>query len=59
MTPVYFPFTYVSKQVADALSACFDKTIVYQPSSQNIPESMKQLTDKGLLDIRIKRYAGR
>jgi len=53
MTPIYFPFTYVSKQVAEVLSACFDKTIVYQPSSQNIPESMGQMADKGVLDIRI------
>jgi len=53
MTPIYFPFTYVSKQTADVLRACFSKTIVYQPSSYNIPESMRQLKDKGLLDIRI------
>ena len=53
MTPIYFPFTYVSKQAAGLLSVCFDKTIVYQPSSQNIPESMTRLADKGMLDIQI------
>ncbi|QTA79855.1 Uncharacterized protein dnl_21370 [Desulfonema limicola] len=53
MIPVYFPFTYVSKQAADLLSTCFDKTIVYQSSSNTIPEFMTKMADQGFLDIRI------
>jgi len=53
MKPIYFPFTYISKPVAEALYACFRKTIVYQPSSKNIPEEIHKLAERGMLDIRI------
>jgi len=53
MEPIYFPFTYISKPVAEALYACFGKTIVYQPSSKNIPEEIHKLAERGMLDIRI------
>ncbi|MDY6790385.1 MAG: hypothetical protein SWH54_03855 [Thermodesulfobacteriota bacterium] len=53
MKPIYFPFTYISKPVAEALHACFGKTIVYHPSSKNIPEESHQLAEYDMLDIRI------
>ncbi|MEA3436136.1 MAG: hypothetical protein U9R43_06685 [Thermodesulfobacteriota bacterium] len=53
MKPLYFPFTYISKPVAEALHACFGKTIIYQPSSKNIPEEIHKLAERGVLDIRI------
>jgi len=53
MKPIYFPFTYISKPVAEALHTCFGKTIVYQPSSKNIPEEIHKLAERGVLDIRI------
>jgi len=53
MKPIYFPFTYISKPVAEALHTCFGKTIVYQPSSKNIPEEIYKLGERGMLDIRI------
>ncbi len=53
MKPICFPFTYISKPVAEALYACFGKTIVYQPSSKNIPEEIHKLAERGMLDIRI------
>ena len=53
MKPIYFPFTYISNPVAEALYACFGKTIVYQPSSKNIPEEIHKLAERGVLDIRI------
>jgi len=52
MKPIYFPFTYISKPVAEALYACFGKAIVYHPSSKNIPEETHRLVERGLLDIR-------
>lgn len=53
MKPIYFPFTYISEPVLEALSAFFKQIVVYQPSSLNIPESMQKLTDSNLLEIRI------
>ena len=53
MRPIYFPFTYISNPVAEALHACFGKTIVYQPSKKYISEEIQKLTEQGVLDIRI------
>ncbi len=53
MKPIYFPFTYISEPVLEALSAFFKQIIVYQPSSLNIPESMQKQADSNLLEIRI------
>jgi len=58
MKPIYFPFTYISKPVAEALYACFGKTIVYQPSSKNIPEEIHKLAECGMLNIRISGNPG-
>jgi len=51
MKPIYFPFTYISEPVLEALSAFFKQIIVYQPSSLNIPESMQKLANSNLLEI--------
>ncbi|MBW2605195.1 MAG: hypothetical protein JRE28_12930 [Deltaproteobacteria bacterium] len=53
MNPIYFPFTYISKSVGKALSACFPRTSVYQISGTKIPEDMQELVNDGILDIRI------
>jgi len=53
MKPIYFPFTYISKSVGKALSACFRQTAVYQVSGTKIPEDMQELARNGILDIRI------
>jgi hypothetical protein len=53
MKPIYFPFTYISEPVLEALSAFFKQIIVYQPSSLNIPESMQKQANSNLLEIRI------
>jgi len=53
MKPIYFPFTYISKPVAEAIYACFGKTIIYQPSSKNIHEEIHKLDGRGVLDIRM------
>lgn len=53
MQPVYFPFTYISETVAAGLSAFFQKTAVYLPSSQNIPENMRQYASNEIIDLRI------
>ncbi len=53
MKPVYFPFTYISKPVYDALSACFQRTVIYQPASFTVPETIRSWGEKGLLEVRI------
>lgn len=53
MTPIFFPFTYMSERIAAALSAVFDKTVLYRPSAALLPESLQQQADAGFLDVRI------
>jgi hypothetical protein len=53
MKPIYFPFTFISKPIVEALSACFKQTAVYQVSSQKVPEKMQEWCESGTLDIRI------
>ena len=53
MKPIYFPFTYISEPVLEAISPFFRQVVVYQPSSLNIPESMQKLANSDLLEIRI------
>src|SRR5210317_1109557 len=53
MNPIYFPYTYISNPVAEAMAACFGRFTIYQPLSDNLPLSMQPWVDKGLIDIRI------
>ena len=53
MIPIYFPYTYISDPVAEAMAACFGRFTVYQPLSDNLPLPMQPWVDKGLIDIRI------
>ena len=53
MKPLYFPFTYISKPVGQALAACFPQTVVYQLSPSKIPDEMRESADSDLFEIRI------
>jgi len=53
MIPIYFPYTYISNPVAEAVAACFGRFTVYQPLSGKLPSSMQSLVDKGVIDIRV------
>ena len=53
MKPIYFPFTYISEPVLEALSAFFKQIVVYQPSNLKIPASMQKPANSNLLEIRI------
>ena len=55
MKPIYFPFTYISKPMAETLHTCFGKTIVYQPWEKNVPEEMHRLSERDVLDISISQ----
>jgi len=53
MKPTYFPFTDVSDHVAEALSACFGKFILYRLLSGNITEPLQVWIDRGVVDVRV------
>ena len=53
MKPIYFPFTDVSDHVAEALSACFGKFILYRLLSGNITEPLQVWINRGVADVRV------
>ena len=53
MLPVYFPFTYVSIPVADALAAFFEQVVVYQPQQRSLAAEMQARVDSGRLSVRV------
>lgn len=53
MKPIYFPYTYISDPVAEAVAACFGRFTVYQPLADDLPAPMQPWVDKGVIDIRI------
>ena len=53
MKPIYFPFTYVPQGVAQALAACFQGFIVYQPSGKKVPGEMQPWVDANLVEVRV------
>lgn len=53
MKPIFFPFTYISSPVAETIFNLFGKTVVYQPSHQKLPETMEELSQSSMLDIRV------
>ena len=53
MKPVYFPFTYVSDRVAEALAGGFGQFIVYRPLNDKVPEEMQRWIQRGLLELRV------
>jgi hypothetical protein len=52
MQPIYFPHTYIADETLQALTACFPKITVYQPTLRHIPESMIQWRNTDQLEIR-------
>lgn len=53
MTPIYFPFTYISEPILDKLWDTFGKIVVYQSSKINVPEKMTAWEKSGKIDIRM------
>ena len=53
MKPIYFPYTYISNSVAEAVASSFGCFTVYQPLADNLPLPMQPWVDKGVIDIRI------
>jgi hypothetical protein len=53
MKPVYFPYTYVSRWVAQALAACFQHFIVYWPSNTKVPHGMQPWVEANVVEVRL------
>ncbi|MEE9497414.1 MAG: hypothetical protein V3V39_12865 [Desulfobacterales bacterium] len=53
MKPIYFPYTYVPQGVAQALAACFQRFIVYQPSGKKVPDEMQPWVEANLMEVRV------
>ena len=53
MKPIYFPFTYIPDVFVHPLIHCFGEMIVLQPVLQNQPVSLRALSDKGQVEIRV------
>ena len=51
--PIYFPFTYVPQGVAQALAACFQHFIVYQPSGKKVPDEMQLWVAANRMEVRV------
>ncbi len=53
MKPVYFPYTYVPRWVAQALAAFFQHFIVYWPSSTKVPHEMQLWVEANVMEIHL------
>ena len=53
MKPIYFPYTFVPAEIAEAGAACFDQLIVCQPSGLEVSGQMTESVKNGLLDIHV------
>ncbi len=52
LCPVYFPFTFVSPLLVEAMSLCFPRVIVYRPAYSKPQEALRPWIDGGFLDVR-------
>ena len=52
MKPIYFPFTYISDSVAEAVAACFGQFIVYRPHCGKVPDQMQRWAEQGVMELR-------
>jgi len=53
MIPVYFPFTYVPEPMAKALTRLFPTTIVFQAWKGGITPFVRDLAEKGCIDLKV------
>jgi hypothetical protein len=52
MKPLYFPYTYINRRTAEALSACLGPATVYGPTTNASAGSNVNLVEDGLVDMR-------
>ncbi len=52
LSPVYFPFTFLSPTLAEALSVLFDHVFLYQPVGSTLPERLQPWVSRDFLQLR-------
>ncbi len=52
VSPVYFPFTFISPSLVEAMCLCFRRVVVYQPAYSKPQEALRPWMDRGFLDVR-------
>ena len=52
LSQVYFPFTFISPSLVEAITLCFDRVVVYHPAHSKLQEALRPWIDRGFLDIR-------
>lgn len=53
MTPIYFPHTYLSRPVMEAVLACFSPVVLYQPTAMDIPMPLREWAKTGQVELRV------
>lgn len=53
MIPIYFPYTFVTPDMAEFLAACFGRVRVYQAGDFEMHREMTASVRKGSLDVRV------
>jgi hypothetical protein len=53
MTPIYFPHTYVTRPVMEAVQTCFSPVVLYQPTAADIPLPLRKWENTGLVELRV------
>lgn len=51
--PIYFPFTYLPRWVAETLVTYFKNFRIYQPSAKQIPDEMQPWVDANVMEVRV------
>ena len=53
MTPIYFPHTFVTRPVMEAVQACFRPVVLYQPTAMDIPPPLREWEKTGQVELRV------
>jgi hypothetical protein len=51
LSPVYFPFTFMSPSLVEAMSLCFHGVLVYQPAYSKPQKDLRPWMDRGFVEI--------
>lgn len=52
LSPVYFPFTFISLRLVEAMSLCFERLVCYKPAFTRPEQALQPWVDKGYLELR-------
>jgi len=52
LSATYFPFTFISPSLVEAMSLCFHRVVLYQPAHPRCHPALQPWINKGFLDLR-------